>query len=245
MHVKSISLLSVAIYSAASNALPSPAPFALEIDFLANSFDTAKLTDCSLTDAQIPTLDASSSTGTLEAPTGLTLSRVVIGRGTQNYTCADDSSAPVAIGAVARLYDASCIATSFPAIFEQLPGLFLGVDASQETFIANKLGMLAGKDMLVGHHLFSNVTTPVFDFRLNGSDKIFVGKKEDNKPAPPTSVNGTFGAVDWLELQIIAGTVGYKRAYRVVTAGGKQPATCSGQAASFTEEYSAQYWFYD
>lgn len=246
MRVKNLSIASVAVCTTAAVALPSPKPFALEVDLLANSFDTAHITDCPVNGAVMPTLDASSSTGILTAPaTGLNVVRVAIGRGTQNYTCADEASAPVAIGAVARLYDASCIAINFPTIFAQLPGLFLDVDQSQETFIAQKLAMLAGKDMLVGHHLFANTTTPVFDFRLNGSTEIFVGKKADDKPAPVNSPNGTFGAVDWLELQAIEGTVGYKTAYRVETAGGKQPATCAGMGKSFTEQYSAQYWFFD
>jgi len=70
----------------------------------------------------LPTVDGPTQ---LSGPGSMKLKVIVIGSGTQNYTCADSTSysKPVGNGAVADLYDVSCIASSDgeSSILGQLP----------------------------------------------------------------------------------------------------------------------------
>lgn len=163
--------------------------------------------------------------------TGLSLYFVAIGRGIQNYTCADStaSSIPVAIGAIATLYNATCIAASYPVVFSTLPGIALKVPLSSipDSLVAS------------GYHYFTNSTTPTFDL----GDLGFVHAKKIATSTAPTS---TPSAVAWLKLQAEAqGEVGgIQEIYRLNTAGGTPPANCSGMASAFEVQYAAEYWFW-
>jgi hypothetical protein len=133
---------------------------------------------------------------------------------------------------------------------------------------------MSSEHIVAGHHYFSGPTTPVFDFRVNDDDKdIFCGKKATNVSPPERSVKGKNnegdGAVDWLKLDSVDGTSGFKEGYRVVgvfnsslssckdgafslisrsrtqvTAGGNPPPTCKDKPAAFEVDYAAEYWFY-
>ncbi len=64
----------------------------------------------------------------LPPPTaGLALKHVAIGRGVQNYTCdlANATAVPVSIGAVATLFNASCVAGTYPDLLNMLPRVAL------------------------------------------------------------------------------------------------------------------------
>lgn len=176
---------------------------------------------------------------------GLVVTRVVLGRGTQNYTCADskDTTLPVGAGALAVLYDASCLAANFPALLHSLPDALVALSA-------DSIGaVLSAESMLVaGHHYFApDFSTPVFDFRLAGQAQIFTGVRDQAVAAPGSAAKGglreqQFGAVDWLRLKAIAAkSVDYQLAYRVQTAGGKAPPTCKGRAGTFSIEYATEY----
>ncbi|MCJ1288969.1 hypothetical protein MMC34_000500 [Xylographa carneopallida] len=161
--------------------------------------------------------------------TGLKVYLIAIGRGTQNYTCADSTAAsvPVAIGALASLYNATCIAGANPTIFNEIPPAALKV----------ALPSIPQSLVPVGHHYFSNATTPTFDLGAYG----FVhAKKTASVPAPSPA------DVAWLKLEHEAqGEVGsIAEIYRLNTAGGTPPANCSGMAAEFNVQYAAEYWFY-
>lgn len=104
--------------------------------------------------------------------------------------------------------------------------------------------------VLIGHHYFApNNTTPVFDFRMEKSQRLVLrGKKDQGVPATlaasrgiPTEQNG---AVDWLRIVAIPSSVDLKLAYRVQTAGGKSPATCKGMPKSFEIQYATEYCKY-
>ena len=58
------------------------------------------------------------------------LKHVAIGRGTQNYTCdaSNATAVPKPTGAVAALFNASCVAASYPDVLHVLPGLALQFD---------------------------------------------------------------------------------------------------------------------
>ncbi|KAF8429559.1 hypothetical protein EV426DRAFT_581817 [Tirmania nivea] len=190
----------------------------------------------------------------LTDPGSLKLQLVVVGHGTQNYTCADSTanSKPVANGAHAELYDASCFVSITPGILNRLPYLFLQKPRAIPVDKLPKVGV---------HYFYPDATTPVFD--VNGKTAAakkgrFVGKKLENVSAPSDAYAGVapdaFGAVDWLKLvstdnvRTASGEVfasnGYNAVYRVETAGGKPPATCQGRPAHFEILYAAQYWLY-
>lgn len=179
---------------------------------------------------------------------GLVVTRVVLGRGTQNYTCADskDTTLPVGAGALAMLYDVSCLAANYPALLHSLPDALVALPAGSIGAILQRVPVES--IVLAGHHYFApDFSTPVFDFRLAGQTPIFTGVRDQAVPASSRAAKGglqdqQFGAVDWLRLKAIAAqSVDYKLAYRVQTAGGKAPPTCKGRAGTFSIEYATEY----
>lgn len=176
----------------------------------------------------------------LPPPTaGLKVHHVAVGRGTQNYTCdaGNATAAPKAAGAVATLFNVSCVAALYSDVLNAMPGMavhFQIEDASQ-----------VGPNILTksGVHYFSDATTPFFDLNTPTLD---IGEaptaKNASADAPSTASVGQLGekAVAWLKLDTKDGaTQGIKEVYRVDTAGGSPPATCKDMAATFEIEYSA------
>ena len=169
------------------------------------------------------------------------MKHVSIGRGVQNYTCdlSNSTAVPTAIGAIATLYDASCIAASFPDLLALLPGVSLQFNTPKALTPSN----LA----VSGHHWFDAAGTPIFD--LNTPKKqlgIATCAKNASAPAPPNAVvgqsNAGFGAVPWLKLVTTSAATGnLQEVYRINTAGGKPPGTCVGAPASFEVQYATEY----
>lgn len=125
-----------------------------------------------------------------------------------------------------------------PSIALELPK----PDASVESSAAYK--------ELSGHHFFADLTTPFFDLNTPVGKLSAGGFKKVNATAAPVDAvkgqNGKgYGAAPWLKL-VSKDTKGcaFKEVFRVNTAGGQPPATCTGQKATFEVEYSAEYWFY-
>jgi len=184
----------------------------------------------------------------LPSPSGLTLVEVAIGRGVQNYTCANNSASatPAPVGAIASLYNASCVAANYGDILTMLPPLALQFPVPSASSNLQPSNM----DQ-VGEHFFETTTTPVFNLNANPDSQLGVAvcAKQANSTAPATAdkgVNGVGnGAVAWLYLTTTTATTGnIKSVYRLNTAGGSPPKTCSGMPASFSVDYAAEYWFY-
>ncbi|KAI1436015.1 hypothetical protein GGR50DRAFT_263162 [Xylaria sp. CBS 124048] len=219
-------------------------------NLLAEKINAAKHTTvapvCDLSKAQIPT----GATPSLPAPQeGLVLEHVAIGRGVQNYTCdpSKPDAAPTQIGALATLFNASCIASAYPDLLQAFPKLALQFDLPLPATSEDE--MMGPTNLLVsGKHFFTNTTTPFFD--LNTSRR-HLGEapcaKLDSSNAPSDAPKGPNGeaAVPWLRLGAESdATGGLKEIYRVETAGGGAPATCQGMPAAFEVQYAAQYWFF-
>ncbi|KAI4666516.1 uncharacterized protein J4E79_002555 [Alternaria viburni] len=191
----------------------------------------------------------------LQGPGDLDLKYVVLGIGTQNYTCgSDESAAPGTTGAFATLYDIGTklndeayakwkIPSITPlalSLYEVAPGL---VDMSLR---------LQGYEHITGHHFFADVegaNTPTFAFdKLSTPFPMTQVAKISNVSAPSYACPGKNGlpAVDWLYLQHKTGITqgGINTVYRVETAGGNKPATCKGMPATWEVKYAAQYWVY-
>jgi hypothetical protein len=181
---------------------------------------------------------------TLPPPSaGLTLKHVAIGRGTQNYTCGTkETAAPAAIGALATLFNASCVASTYPDILTMLPSLALQfnlTNADQTTLSPSSL-------QISGHHYFANLTTPTFNLDTASMNLGIAPSARNNSVAAPSGApvgqyGAGFGAVAWLKLLTIDGATGnLQEIYRVNTAGGNPPATCAGMPSAFEVQYSAE-----
>ncbi|KAN0079530.1 Protein of unknown function (DUF3455) domain containing protein [Elaphomyces granulatus] len=199
---------------------------------------------CDLSKAELP----SQASGLPPASAGQKLVYVAIGRGTQNYTCSESSSSvqPSPIGALATLFDASCLAANFPDLLTTTINVVLNYQGP------NLPSTLPPANLaLLGHHYFSNSTTPVFAFdsAQPGRGGMAVTKKMAQMNAPAGSVPGQgnkgFGAVPWLYLQTVAGTINnYTSVYRVNTMGGSPPTNCTGISGIFTIQYAAAYFIF-
>jgi hypothetical protein len=175
---------------------------------------------------------------------GLTLKHVAVGRGTQNYTCdtTNSTAAPVQIGAIATLFNASCVIASYPDLANMITKMAL-----EFTLTADETNLGPTNLAISGNHLFTNTTTPYFNMDRPNLD---LGQapcsKLNSTSAPADAAKGLGGeaAVPWLKLATRDGATGdLKEVYRVQTAGGSAPATCAGMAADFQVQYSAQYVF--
>ena len=199
----------------------------------------------------------------LPSPSGQKLLYVALGRGTQvsqiqlhpaghhtktnirqNYTCATPStnSTPVAVGAVANLYNATCIAGSFSDMITMLPNIAYRIPLPNSD--SDRLPP-ANLD-LMGHHFFDG-STPVFNLDTTATHQYGIArtKKEAQVDAPSNAFQGNNGAVAWLYLSATSGTVGdYSGVYRVDTAAGSPPKTCKDMPSEFTVQYAANYYFY-
>lgn len=186
---------------------------------------------------------------------GLVLKHVAIGRGTQNYTCdlSNSTAIPTAVGAVATLFNASCIAATYPDLLNMLPRVALAFNLtnSESGDYADNLvpastdaRMAPGNYMISGHHYFLTTTTPFFNLdTTNGNLGEVPAAKNASVNAPADAAIGQNGekAVAWLKLTADQGATGrIQEVYRVETAGGSQPSTCTGMAAQFEVQYSAQ-----
>jgi hypothetical protein len=220
---------------------------------------------CDLSKASMPVAPTP-----LPAPgAGQVLRHVAIGRGTQvcfrshlppstfnpkltpseNYSCslASPSVTPAPIGAIASLYNASCIAATYPDLLSMLPNIAL-----QYPVPPSAAQPLSPSNIdLSGHHFFSTNTTPVFnlDTTVRHQYGLVVAKKIANSTAPADAPKGQAGlgngSVQWLYLTSQDGTTGgLKAVYRINTAGGSPPKTCENMPAIFTVQYASEYWFY-
>jgi hypothetical protein len=200
---------------------------------------------CDITKAQLPTQPPSSAGSLLPVSQGLVLKHIAIGRGTQNYTCDNATAVPTQIGAVATLYDASCVAVLWPDVFAMLTGVSMKFNLS-----GGEAPRLAPHNLVIsGHHYFDK-STPFFDLDTPYAQLGHIGAgKNGSEPAPANAPKGqqSEAAVPWLKLTAKPNmaTGGLQEVYRVGTAGGSAPATCAGMpAGTFEVQYAAEYWFY-
>lgn len=158
---------------------------------------------------------------------GLSLKHVAIGRGTQNYSCdaGNSSAVPLALGAVATLYNASCIASSYPDVLATLPNVTLQWNLNT----ANQQTLYPAELAISGHHYFSTLSTPTFNLNTTVMELGFAYcSKNASTSAPKDASKGQGnvgdGAVAWLKLVAKSGATGnLQEVYRLNTAGGNAP----------------------
>ncbi|KAL4784414.1 hypothetical protein BJX76DRAFT_219447 [Aspergillus varians] len=246
------SLLVALLFITTVNALPTayPSSSSFYATILTNFLQFLDVTNCPFGDAI--TLPKS----TLPPPSdGLSLKSITLGRGTQNYTCASatNTTKPVATGATATLFDASCIAaldtdnsdtSKTQSLLHILPDVLRPIPLSSTDLLANILNRLTNQNLDIGRHYFTADGTPFFDLRgWNSSDSDWIAAKmEDDMAAPARPGYGITKDVPWLKLTHVDG--GLREVYRVHTSGGSAPATCEGMPEELTVDYTAEYWFY-
>jgi hypothetical protein len=165
---------------------------------------------------------------------------IALGVGTQNYTCNSTTSTYGSNVAVADLYDITNLVNSNTK--DSLCKLYLknsqDCNADDNPLNLNHFGL----------HYFDSNSKPNFDFTKSGYGWL-QAKKGAGVPAPNSAYKGVkpnaHGAVDWLYLLDNGAGVSQKlqSVYRVETAGGSPPATCSGNE-KIQIPYAAEYWFY-
>ena len=178
---------------------------------------------------------------------GLALAHVAIGRGTQNYTCdlANATATPVAAGAVASLFNVSCVAADIPDLLQKLPPISLDLPVPSSTDQSSPMNQ-----DLSGHHYFLDSTTPFFnlDTQLHqyGTGSFKKANASNAPDGAPLGQNGKGnGSVPWLKLDAknSAGQT-FQSVYRLNTAGGQPPKACTGMPSAFEVQYSAEYWIW-
>lgn len=186
-------------------------------------------------------LDLAAVSSGLPAPTS-SPSIIALGVGTQNYTCDSTTGTYSSNVAVADLYDIGSLVK--PSTKDSLSKLYLKKSSECDDEEANPL-----KLNLIGDHYFDSSSVPNFDFAKSNRGWL-QAKKGADVSAPETSAKGAkgdaHGTIDWLYLLDNGKGVSEDllSVYRVWTAGGKPPQSCSGDE-QVEVPYAAEYWFYD
>ncbi|KXT18533.1 hypothetical protein AC579_2250 [Pseudocercospora musae] len=179
---------------------------------------------------------------------GMKLYHVAVGRGTQNYTCdlSNSTAVPVAAGAVASLFNVTCLSANSPTLLNKLPNIALELPVPKSNDATSPI-----YQDLSGHHYFTDSTTAYFNLDTTLTSYGAGGFKKINSTAAPEDAcvgqNGKgYGAVPWLKLSAkTTDDCVFQEIFRINTAGGVAPDTCRGQKDEFQIEYSAEYWFYE
>lgn len=136
------------------------------------------------------------------------------------------------VGAVARLFDASCLYGSqdFLNIEVDVFDLWTNcpTESPSDSVLASQLKQDWNLDPLGDYYFVdqSDSLVPVFDFRSTGQttgnpNAIFFGAKNEDAPSPDGDVN-----IDWLELKHVSGGLA-NAVYRVFTVLGQPPSKVS------------------
>lgn len=206
-----LSVLSLFLAVMLVDAIPGPLRLAATFSRISNELDHISLGNCSLKDVTLPLNDTKAK---LPSPSpGLNLKYIALGRGTQNYSCPSstdshqsrDASKPVAIGAAATLFDASCLASTSISLLHELPAVIGRAPLGSLAFLAELLGLTTNSSsLIIGEHYFNAAGDPYFDLKLSGSDTWIITKKDTSVTAPKrvSHIDGDNGDDDvaWLKL---------------------------------------------
>ena len=235
------------ILLAALPLLASAAP-APETDFLhtlakraSGPEAIAKLSQCDISAIKMNPL------GLPPPSEGLVLDHIALGRGTQNYTCVDDTDAskPVAAGAVAILFNVTCMAGPYAGLLDALPAIAMKYPIPTPEMI---LSSTASPFYLGNHYFVGNATvpdkpvTPFFNLNTQDAPYGMVGlalqTSNDAKTDPASNVKN-------LKLsQKNRDGCRVQEVYRLNSAGGQPPKSCKGMPKTFEVQYATEYWFW-
>ncbi len=160
----------------------------------------------------------------------------------------------MATGALATLFNASCVAATYPDVLDLLPRVVLAFNLSDNEPNVFSTRLYPTNLALSGHHFFETSTTPFFNLDTPNTALGHIPCAKNNTQGAPADTalgsdsdnRGQLGeaAVPWLKLLAKPGetaTGGLQEVYRLQTVGGSAPASCKGMPATFTVQYAAQY----
>ncbi|KAF7318567.1 hypothetical protein HMN09_00367000 [Mycena chlorophos] len=186
------------------------------------------------------------------------LDSTTLGVGYQNYTCSSTTLTYSSIGALASLFDLSCMASKPEFADVQSKAYDIWIAPGDVKASANSIGAKVDAPTLLGYHYFINSPTspgtgalsPEWDFTLRSHDPALfvVGAKVGDLPAPPPSDPGPKLDVDWLMLDGVPGYDGLNllagEIFRVETVGGQPPSSCKAGSEPIQVKYTAKYFLY-
>jgi len=186
------------------------------------------------------------SNQTLIVPPPDTLSpiHIAVGVGVQNYTCDAATQKYTSVGAVAELFDISCLSGN-PLAFKNIQDVwFADWSRMPESFTVFDLVKenKGNRDVLGQHYFIQNGTAiaPKFDFtsasQKGNPDAYSVCAKVGDLPVSSSNV-------DWLSLKSVEGDLA-AMVYRVDTRSGRPPASCVAGSPLLSVKYTAKYWFF-
>ncbi|KAF7336172.1 malate dehydrogenase [Mycena venus] len=197
------------------------------------------------------------SGATLSLPSNQTLltapsqgpSYIGVAIGTQNYTCNATTGTYINVGAVAQLFDASCLYDSPEFSSLQEIAYTMWKYAPPTASISQVIEYLQPfhASFVLGQHYFvpspsGPGVSPKWDFSsaaLAGHPDAYVlAAKAGDIPAPTGPPN-----VDWLSLNKVEGNLA-TQVFRVNTVGGLPPASCTAGSPPIAVKYASTYWLY-
>ncbi|KAJ7736156.1 hypothetical protein B0H16DRAFT_1380142 [Mycena metata] len=188
-------------------------------------------------------MDLPANQTTLVAPTTAPLF-LALGVGVQNYSCSSTTSTYSSIGAVASLFDISCLDRT-PAFTTIQTTAFDVWSKAPPSVKATSIGSTA----LLGYHYFvtspsGTGISPMWDFtstgKLAGNATAFVMAA---KVGDMVAVTSPATNVDWLALDRVEGQLASK-IFRIDTVGGQPPTSCVPGSAPISVKYTAKYFLY-
>ncbi|KAF8180559.1 hypothetical protein K438DRAFT_1842121 [Mycena galopus ATCC 62051] len=171
---------------------------------------------------------------------------VLLGVGIQNYTCS--GTAFTSIGAVASLFDISCLAGTPKFANVQQKAFNIWTDAPKDV-PATSIGHLVDAPHLDGFHYFvtspsGTGLSPEWDFtstgKFAGNATAFVlGAKVGDILAPVDPATN----IDWLSLVAAEGDLA-SQIFRIDTVGGQPPTSCDVTGQQISVKYTSKYFLY-
>jgi len=177
-------------------------------------------------------------------------SYVALTIGTQNYTCNTTTSAYTLLGAMAELFDSSCLYGT-PA-FDRAPTVAYDAWSAAGDIVTPRelitiLELLPNPAVLGQHYYVLNPLgpglSPKWDFTSSGatagnSNAYVIGAKIGDLPSTNSS------NIDSLMVKGVEGELA-SEVFRVNTHGGQPPSKCTAGDSNITVKYTAQYWFFN
>lgn len=197
-------------------ALPGPLRLAATFSHIAKELDHISLGNCSLKGIELP---LNNTKVKLPEPSPhLSLKYVAIGRGTQNYSCPSSGTSgksqrntiPEATGAVATLFDASCLASTSTNLLHELPAVLGSTPLGSLAFLSEILSSTTNtSDLIIGEHHFNSEGEPFFNLGLRDGDSWMNTMKNSSVGAPKRTARSSNGRniqdVPWLKLGVKKG----------------------------------------
>jgi len=197
-------------------------------------------TDCQIQGAR---LSLPSNQNAIVAPT-YAPQFIGLGVGVQNYTCNTTSSTYASVGAVAELIDISCLydTDEFDTIAINIFKAWSNAPSSVTT--QEVIAVLGNASIVLGQHYYvpGSPLLPKWDFTSDAEqgnpDAFVVAAATGSIPSPDGKHD-----VTWVQLKNVQGRLA-DSVYRVKTAGGVPPTSCTAGDSPLSVKYTAQYWLF-